>query len=519
MTMTVTMQSSKFLLCLTICLWCCHCSALRGTRTNPRKLVDDESLTIAATSEEACMPLQMVSPKVRYHELSDESCRLHNECAGGCCRHYYWLICDDTASYDDMPCVCSNSNTEIISSYKEKEEEAESHENNGDNDDTTIISAAFQSPENTTDDQYYYTATSGGPLDNNTYTNASASTAAANATAMPAEMPPQMPISTAASTTEEPTSVPTATPFPTRAPIIPTQAPTISPDACATGSPYEGMLAFRQYSTCETSYDCISVQRERRVLKNDKETATGNNVEEDLIDFTTDDTTFCCLAELCMCGSPNGNWEGKCVPPYILPDTEAPTFAPTTVVEPTVAAHTSTLSPTKAPVKVETLATPAPSTPQPTDIPTMAYKTPLPTFSPTSILTPKPTNAPTISSNGMPAPTNLPTKNASPTTPQPTNLPTTISYIIEGASEANSNHGGDSNTISTTKCSKGSWYHSDPNFAEYRPCERSQECLDNSAARDETSIPATKEPECCLVEFCFCGTPNGNPRNCVEQAD
>lgn len=42
-----------------------------------------------------CVPFSSVTKDQLAHGNTDGSCE-NNECGGGCCRFYHWLLCDDT---------------------------------------------------------------------------------------------------------------------------------------------------------------------------------------------------------------------------------------------------------------------------------------------------------------------------------------------------------------------------------------------------------------------------------------
>lgn len=60
-----------------------------------------------------CTDFDSVSTGLLNHELSDATCH-ENNCAGGCCRLYKWLICDRDNAFPDIPCVCNKNTQDVV---------------------------------------------------------------------------------------------------------------------------------------------------------------------------------------------------------------------------------------------------------------------------------------------------------------------------------------------------------------------------------------------------------------------
>jgi hypothetical protein len=78
----------------------------------------EESITSSPTNENdvylienvACVAFEGNILHHADHQSSDETCKT-NTCPNGCCRSYWWLLCDEDNSYTFAPCVC-NENTQ-----------------------------------------------------------------------------------------------------------------------------------------------------------------------------------------------------------------------------------------------------------------------------------------------------------------------------------------------------------------------------------------------------------------------
>ena len=65
-----------------------------------------------------CVPWSSITEQQKLHPNADSVCSTEqNSCDGGCCRAYWWLLCDDSGSvHQKLPCVC-NANTRSHDSF------------------------------------------------------------------------------------------------------------------------------------------------------------------------------------------------------------------------------------------------------------------------------------------------------------------------------------------------------------------------------------------------------------------
>ena len=54
-----------------------------------------------------CVPWESVDEYRKTHSSTDLACAT-NSCAGGCCRHYHWLMCDTSNRFPAIPCICND---------------------------------------------------------------------------------------------------------------------------------------------------------------------------------------------------------------------------------------------------------------------------------------------------------------------------------------------------------------------------------------------------------------------------
>ena len=74
--------------------------------TNPCRLVSRFACVLLVP----CVPFDGSIVVHSEHPSSDATCKT-NTCPNGCCRSYWWLLCDEDNSYTFAPCVC-NENTQ-----------------------------------------------------------------------------------------------------------------------------------------------------------------------------------------------------------------------------------------------------------------------------------------------------------------------------------------------------------------------------------------------------------------------
>jgi hypothetical protein len=73
--------------------------------------VDTGATSDALQETNPCIPFNSDMTARASLSLSDDACRA-NECSGGCCRVYHWLICDTANEMPNLACIC-NENTQL----------------------------------------------------------------------------------------------------------------------------------------------------------------------------------------------------------------------------------------------------------------------------------------------------------------------------------------------------------------------------------------------------------------------
>ncbi|CAB9522161.1 Polymorphic outer membrane protein [Seminavis robusta] len=88
-----------------------------GVAPSPTGSVIETSVTVAPSTKQvhvieqvACVQFAGNVLHHAEHANSDESCKT-NTCPNGCCRSYWWLLCDEDNAYTFAPCIC-NENTQ-----------------------------------------------------------------------------------------------------------------------------------------------------------------------------------------------------------------------------------------------------------------------------------------------------------------------------------------------------------------------------------------------------------------------
>jgi len=67
---------------------------------------------------QACVPFDDNILVYANHPNTDEECRTNSGCSKGCCRSYWWLVCDENNDFTHAPCVC-NENTRDPNTFPE----------------------------------------------------------------------------------------------------------------------------------------------------------------------------------------------------------------------------------------------------------------------------------------------------------------------------------------------------------------------------------------------------------------
>lgn len=215
--------------------------------------------------EHTCVPFNEDMQARASLSLSDDACRA-NQCGGGCCRIYHWLICDTGDEMPQLSCVC-NENTRPPPT-------------NSPTDPPTLpITSApvvtpaptpattpATTPEVTSDvkdgDDLQVPPPNAAPQgqDNPAPTNPA-----------PSNPAPSNPAQTNPATSNPAPSNPAQPPFEGGKPA----------DSCASGSPHHNNPLFKSFNKCFGSTDCPL-------------------------------STECCIHSFCFCGEPD-DWTGDCV--------------------------------------------------------------------------------------------------------------------------------------------------------------------------------------------------------------
>ena len=106
-------------------VWATEIPAEASIATGAPTATSSSSASIEATSSTsdevhvieqlACVPFDGSIIIHSEHPSTDATCRT-NTCPNGCCRSYWWLMCDESNSYPFAPCVC-NENTQDPESF------------------------------------------------------------------------------------------------------------------------------------------------------------------------------------------------------------------------------------------------------------------------------------------------------------------------------------------------------------------------------------------------------------------
>jgi hypothetical protein len=455
--MTMAVPSRFFLasLCLSVV------SSLRGSHLLKKedKGPQSQQRSRKLMEEVACVEFETVTSSVKEHALTDQICSASNSCEGGCCRAYLWLICDTNDAFPGLPCVCNVLTQDPLHFDEDLP--------------TNSATVAAVAP-----------AILDGNGNGSAVENATASTPFSPFVDLPA---------------------------PALSTNAPTSRPTIPPDACMAGSTYLETMAIENFSffECQNSLDCarlvpaaISSRKGDKQEKEDEFDEDGSTNSNDgsatVVSNAQEEPSppvFCCLASMCLCGDPLGDWIGKCVPPFQgLTETSNATMpAPTTqayVPDPTT-------------VMTET---PPPTTFQSTLIPDLTTALPASTQPPSAVSSAMTAAAPVLLQT--PSPTiAVPMM---PVSAAPSNGTVTESWnathVLDFLALELSAEGAP--PTSPSECRNGSFYHAHPSFADgrtdFRKCVYSYECI-------------VAENECCLKDFCFCGiVTSGDMSLCVN---
>jgi len=500
---------------------------------------DHSTTTLSRDLQQAqpCVPLDSVLATTKTHTLTDQVC-LSNNCDGGCCRAYFWLICDTQNMFTDVPCLC------------QKGESPNSEESSGNSVVTMspIVNNILYEDEGEIVVPPNPVATTQAPI-TQAPVPAPITQAPVPAPTVPAVVPtvPAVVPTAPAVVPAVPATIPAAVP----APALSAPAPLpITKLSCVNGSPYDGNPSYALWTRCLTSADCTgfgTVSRKGKdknkdkgnkdesvdemVDREDENLGTTNNNNNDVVMGTFEtQNTYCCLADMCLCGQPpSGDWNAHCVPPYTIPSNAGsnnnvvagPATPPTTQTGSVISISVSPPGGTPQTTPQTTVNVPAGSTPQTTPQSTTTTTTTTTQNSggaqvisislpPGTQLTPEqtppqlaetlPAPAP-ISAPPPPAATGIPLADVisqppltqSPVTQPPvttvaappTNPP--VTSVIESVLEA------PDETPPSTECKDGSVYWEQQFASGYRTCRQNADCHQYD------------EDECCLKEWCFCG--------------
>ena len=227
-----------------------------ATNGNGASAASDTAIVLEET--QPCIPFNGDISSRASLSLTDSVCTT-NECSGGCCRVYNWLICDTTNQMPTLACVC-NENTQPPP--------------------TSAPIAVVSAPITPVTSAPIIPVTSAPVI---TVTSAPIPVATPNPTLAPA------PVSTTQGTTNSksyPLPTTSSNPAPASSGPVVTKPPNIGgapPDHCASGSSLHSNPLFKDFTKCFSASDCPSVNE-------------------------------CCIHAFCFCGQPD-TWYGDCVAP------------------------------------------------------------------------------------------------------------------------------------------------------------------------------------------------------------
>ncbi|CAB9530577.1 expressed unknown protein (Partial), partial [Seminavis robusta] len=297
-----------------------------------------------------CVEYDTVPSFIIDHPLTSQFCGSFESCSG-CCRTYSWLFCDPHNAFPEIPCVCENS----WLNSAQGDEDADEDDTDGKEPLQVLLPTPTMPPTAAETNVSFILAVGGdNAVVSSNATNSTSNNATdivsmgnegyftielenSNTTTMNATNATNLTDSSTPATTTT-TSVPSsvATAIPTSSAPIPTPLPAgaISPDACSAGSAMVDTLGFDSFFECKTSLDCANLVPVGRsgiadengvaARKKNREDDEEEEDEEDFTDSLEGDgseqlilnaeaapvQTFCCLASMCLCGVPLGDWTG-----------------------------------------------------------------------------------------------------------------------------------------------------------------------------------------------------------------